>query len=80
MPIKDTTKALRLLLEEMATDLNKSEKGNRAAAQRVRTSSIKFAKIAKLFRKESVAEDRNERKSLAKIKKKPLFSASSRKK
>jgi hypothetical protein len=59
MALKDTCKTLKGLLETLQSDLGKAEAGNKAAAQRVRTSSIKFEKIAKLFRKESVKADKN---------------------
>ncbi|MBS0623733.1 MAG: histone [Verrucomicrobia bacterium] len=54
MTLKDTTKAMKTLLEGIVKDLDKAEAGNKAAAQRVRTSSIRFEKAAKLYRKESV--------------------------
>ena len=45
------------LLERVYEDLVKAvEKENKAAAQRVRTGSIRLEKVAKLFRKESVKE------------------------
>ena len=59
MALKDTTKKMEEMLIDLGLDLRKaSEKGNRAAAQRVRTGTIKFAKLAKQFRKESVAADK----------------------
>jgi len=54
MGLKETAKAMRTLLEHIAKDMDKVEAGNKAAAQRVRTSTIRFEKTAKLFRKESV--------------------------
>lgn len=54
MAIKDTCKKMTVLLEEIQKDLPKAEGGNKAAAQRVRTNSIKLEKVAKLYRKESV--------------------------
>lgn len=62
MALKSTINTMRTLLEGISADLRKSEKGNRTAAQRVRTSSIKFAKISKQYRKESIAEERKESK------------------
>lgn len=47
---------MKALIEEIAFDLGKSDRGNKAASQRVRTNTIKFAKVAKLYRKESIAE------------------------
>jgi hypothetical protein len=58
MAIKDTMKTMRSMLEHLLKDLTKVERGNKAAAQRVRTGSIKFAKKAKIFRKESVAAEK----------------------
>ena len=59
MALKDTTRKMEAMLMDLAMDLRKSsEKGNKAASQRVRTGTIKFAKLAKQFRKESVAADR----------------------
>lgn len=55
MSIKETFKDLRELLTHITTDLEKAENGNKAAAQRVRTGTVKLEKKAKLFRKESIA-------------------------
>lgn len=50
---------MEAMLMDLAMDLRKaSEKGNKAASQRVRTGTIKFAKLAKQYRKESIAADR----------------------
>ena len=49
-------KKMEEMLVDLAIDLKKAfEKGNKAASQRVRTGTIKFAKLAKIYRKESVA-------------------------
>ncbi|MBS0628593.1 MAG: histone [Verrucomicrobia bacterium] len=56
MALKTTVEHLKKLLHEIAHDLEKSARGNKAASQRVRTRTIKFAKIAKEYRKESIAE------------------------
>jgi hypothetical protein len=53
---------VRQLLLELSCDLEKAAGGNRAAAQRVRTGSIKFTKISKAFRKESVAAEKGTKK------------------
>jgi len=45
-------------LECCVRDLHKANKGNRAAAQRVRTGTIKLEKCAKMYRKESVAAEK----------------------
>lgn len=56
MALKETVNTLKNLLNHIQHDLEKSLKGNRTASQRVRTQSIEFAKIAKIYRKESIAE------------------------
>lgn len=58
MALKTTVEKLKGLLNEISHDLEKSARGNKAAAQRVRTNTIKFAKVAKEYRKESIAEGR----------------------
>jgi len=71
MALKDTIKKMEGMLMDLAMDLRKaSEKGNRAAAQRVRTGTIKFAKLSKQFRKESVAADKKSRGTKRKTAKK----------
>ena len=63
MALKDTMQTMGQLLSDLSHDLNKAARGNRAAAQRVRTGSIKFTKIAKVFRKESVSADKGLKKA-----------------
>lgn len=58
MGLKDTTAHMKQIIEEIMHDLDKALEGNKAASQRARTNSIKFAKIAKTFRKESIAADK----------------------
>ena len=58
MALKETIKKMEHLLTTLTKDLVKACKGNKAAAQRVRTGTIKLAKIAKVYRKESVACER----------------------
>ena len=58
MVLKETTNAMREHLVNLCHNLEKAAEGNRAAAQRVRTESIKFAKTAKMYRKESVAVEK----------------------
>ncbi|NGX38165.1 MAG: Histone H1-like protein HC1 [Chlamydiae bacterium] len=58
MALSKSVDQLKRLLLEISHDLEKSGRGNKAASQRVRTNTIKFAKIAKMYRKESVAEGR----------------------
>ncbi|MFZ0564806.1 MAG: histone [Chlamydiales bacterium] len=58
MALKSTCKSLKCFLECIQADLDKAEAGNKAAAQRVRTNTIKFEKMAKLYRKESVKSEK----------------------
>ena len=72
MPLKETMHQMKELLEHLSKSLEKATRGNRAAAQRVRTGSITFARMAKLFRKESVAAEKGlkkPKKSSKKLKK-----------
>jgi hypothetical protein len=62
MALKETISAMRQHLTELSHDLEKAAEGNRAAAQRVRTGSIKFARTAKLYRKESVDAEKGGKK------------------
>ncbi len=63
MALKSTVSEMKRLMHEIFENLEKTEKGNRAAAQRARTCSIAFAKVSKLFRKESVAEHKKGNKA-----------------
>ncbi len=54
MALNLTTKQLSELLSHITDDLTKAENGNKAAAQRVRTGTVKLEKVAKLYRKESI--------------------------
>lgn len=58
MALKETIKRMRQLLCELQRDLDKSERENRTASQRVRTGTVKLAKIAKVYRKESVTAEK----------------------
>lgn len=58
MALKDTIKHLRDLLSNISADLEKSDNGNKAASQRVRTGTVKLEKVAKLYRKESIKHER----------------------
>lgn len=58
MALKDTTHHMGKLLEELSEDLPKAVNGNRTAAQRVRTKTIQLAKVAKIFRKESILAEK----------------------
>ena len=58
MALKDTIKHMRDLLHHISHDLEKSEGGNKAASQRVRTGTVKLEKIAKSYRKESIKSEK----------------------
>ncbi|MBF5058983.1 histone [Candidatus Neptunochlamydia vexilliferae] len=59
MALKDTIRKMEGMLMDLAMDLRKaSEKGNKAASQRVRTGTIQFARLAKQYRKESVSAEK----------------------
>lgn len=58
MALKETIKHLRDLLSNITADLEKSDNGNKAASQRVRTGTVKLEKVAKLYRKESIKNER----------------------
>lgn len=62
MALKETMGEMRRHLGELSQNLEKAAGGNRSAAQRVRTRSIEFARIAKLFRKESVDAEKKGKK------------------
>ena len=71
MALKDTVKKMDAMLEQLASDLMKAyEKGNKAASQRVRTNTIKFAKLSKQYRKESIAAEKGVKKKKKAVKKK----------
>lgn len=83
MALKQTVSQLRSYLDQLTQDLTKAENGNKAASQRVRTGSIRFEKIAKLFRKESIKEERankgKKRPAKAAAAKKPVKAAGAKK-
>jgi hypothetical protein len=58
MALKDTFKTMRDLLMNIMADLDKSENGNKAASQRVRTGTVRLEKVAKLYRKESISTEK----------------------
>lgn len=77
MAIANTMKMMRSLFEEIMHDLSKAERGNKSAAQRIRVNTVAFEKVAKIYRKESLAIERKElsksatkKTTLKKIKKK----------
>lgn len=61
MALVDTINHLNQLLHALIRDLIKVTRGNKTAAQRVRTGTIKLEKIAKIFRKESVYAEKSGR-------------------
>ena len=74
MSLKETVNHLRELLSNITSDLEKADGGNKAASQRVRTGTVKLEKVAKVYRKESIS---NEKKT--KGQKKPTKSAATKK-
>jgi hypothetical protein len=58
MALKETTKHMRDLLQNITHDLQKAENGNKAASQRVRTGTVRLEKVAKLYRKESIKSEK----------------------
>jgi histone H1-like protein Hc1 len=58
MSLSDTISKLEMLLLSIAKDLEKTSRGNKTAAQRVRVGTIRLERVAKLFRKESVAAEK----------------------
>lgn len=75
MALAETMNHLTQLLNGLMKDLGKVSRGNKAAAQRVRTGTIKLEKVAKLFRKESVHAEKS-----GKLKKKKAPAKKSKKK
>ena len=58
MALNTTVKKVKELLDCITVDLEKAVGGNKAAAQRVRVATVKLEKAAKLYRKESVANEK----------------------
>lgn len=58
MALKDTIKHLKDLLANITADLDKAEGGNKAASQRVRTGTVKLEKVAKVYRKDSIKNEK----------------------
>ena len=59
MALNDTVRHMRELLAGISVDLEKAAGGNKAASQRVRTGTIRLEKIAKHYRKESIASEKS---------------------
>lgn len=83
MSLNNTYKHLKDLLCNITSDLEKSEKGNKAASQRVRTGTVRLEKVAKAFRKESILNEKKtkgqKRPTKAAAKKAPAKKAASSK-
>lgn len=81
MALKSTVDHLKKLLLGISHDLEKAGRGNRAAAQRVRTNTIKLAKTAKMYRKESISDGKKggKKKKVAKRKAAPRKAAAKKK-
>ncbi len=58
MSLRDTVNQLGQLLDSISKDLVKATRGYKAAAQRVRTGTVKLEKLAKVYRRESVTAER----------------------
>ncbi|MBM3183904.1 MAG: hypothetical protein FJZ64_01190 [Chlamydiae bacterium] len=61
MALRETMQKLDGILTEIVQDLGKAHRGNQTAAQRVRVGTVKLERVAKLFRKESVAAEKSGR-------------------
>lgn len=59
MALHSTVSHLKDLLNRISQDIGKAEGGNKAASQRVRTMTVKMEKIAKTYRKESIANEKS---------------------
>lgn len=59
MALHGTVTSLKDMLSQITQDLHKAEGGNKAAAQRVRTMTVRLEKVAKNYRKESIASEKN---------------------
>ena len=54
MALNETIETMKRILAEILRELEHAERGNKAASLRVRKATLSFAKIAKVYRKESV--------------------------
>ena len=68
MDLKETMHQLDHLLSHVVKDLGKAYRGNKSAAQRVRVGTLRLEKIAKIFRRESVAAEKGGKRRSAKTK------------
>lgn len=53
MKMEEVVQHMRALLMTLYEDIIKADRGNKAAAQRVRTGTILLEKLAKIYRKQS---------------------------
>lgn len=58
MSLNEAVKEMRELLNAITIDLDKAETGNKAAAQRVRTGTVRMEKLAKVYRKQSIQREK----------------------
>lgn len=58
MPLSDVVDQLTALLEAISRDIPKMGRGNKTAAQRMRTATVRLEKVGKLFRKESLRAEK----------------------
>jgi hypothetical protein len=70
MAFLQTTEELAELLMTVLEDVPKVMKGNKTAAQRIRTKTVLIAKIAKIWRKESLDQEKKRAPKKKKEKKK----------
>lgn len=63
MALQTTINHLKQMLGDITTDLTKADGGNKAASQRVRTMTVRLEKLAKVYRKESIAAEKNSKGS-----------------
>jgi len=80
MSFDGTIKELRSLLAQATQDLEKATLGNKAAAQRVRTGTVKLEKVAKAYRKESIHNEKTGASHHGKAKSKSAAKPASRSK
>lgn len=71
MALQSTISHLKDMLSRISQDLMKAESGNKAAAQRVRTTSVRFEKLAKTYRKESIQSEKQTKGSKRSTSRKP---------
>jgi len=71
MVLSDTVNELERLIESIAIDLPKVRRGNKTAAQRIRTTTILLEKVGLAFRKESMVAVKSGKLKKKKPKAKP---------